>query len=76
MTRALVQGRPEVERSIDYVMKNDFMKGSTARTRDLLDHARFVCNALLSGLHTCVLLEALSLTFSLPNCSWRKTLAS
>ena len=28
VTRVLVQGRPEVERSIDYVMRIDFMKGS------------------------------------------------
>ena len=42
------------------------MKGSTARTRDLLDHARFVCNALLSGLPACFLLGALSLTFFFP----------
>jgi len=47
-------------------MRNDFMKGSTARTRDLLDHARFVCNALLSGLPACFLLGTLSLTFFFP----------
>ncbi len=42
------------------------MKGSIVRTREVLDHARFVCNALLSGLHACVLLGALSLTFFSP----------
>lgn len=42
------------------------MNGSTARTRELLDHSRFVCNALLSGLHACFLLGALSLTFFFP----------
>ena len=46
------------------------MKGSTAVTRDLLDHARLARRAQLSGLHARLLLGVLSVTFFFPPLLW------